>query len=339
MKKYPPKTTLVVGCVSVGAAALLIASYLLGYSVAQNHYRALFGDFSAIRQSNSRYPLISPLLAYRAPEATELGKYTDLKSVFENIVQQATSTGVATNISIYFRDLDASEWVGVNQNSTYYPASLLKVPVMIAYFKKAESDPSVLTEYITYQAVKGEAFDTPSTLVPGKSYTVEQLIESMIIESDNGAAQTLLAHIDSTVLDQVYTDLGITNPGDDSATYELSARSYGLFFRVLYNATYLNLAYSEKALVLLSRATFAQGLTAGIPDGVVVAHKFGEHIMVKGNTPSGVELHDCGIVYYPGRPYLLCVMTNAKDVASAYSIIKNISAKTYSAIQKQRPFQ
>lgn len=335
VKKKELKTAWVVGSVAILSVLIGGFCYLLGYFVAQKHYESLFGDFTPIRQAGSTYPLIAPLLGFRAPEATDLGKYVALKQSLEEAAKEATSTGVASEVSIYFRDLNVSEWVGVNQNATYYPASLLKVPVLIAYYKEAENSPEILSQQVVYRPVSAAQFDAPSTLVPGKSYSVEQLLESMIVESDNGATQTLLARINPAVLDKVYVDLGITNPGVNSATYELSARSYGLFFRVLYNATYLEPEYSEKALALLSKATFAQGLVAGVPDNVVVAHKFGEHVLSKGNTPTGVEFHDCGVIYYSKHPYLLCVMTSAKDIPSAYSILKKISALTYSAVDAQ----
>ncbi len=335
VKKKGLKTAWVVGGVLVFCVLIGGLCYLLGYFVAQKHYESLFGNFAPIRQVGSTYPLISPLLGFRAPEATELGEYLALKESLESAAKEATSTGAASEVSIYFRDLNMSEWVGVNQNASYYPASLLKVPVLIAYYKEAEVSPGILSQQVVYRPVNSSQFDAPSTLVPGKSYSVEQLLESMIVESDNGATQTLLTRINQATLDQVYVDLGITNPGVNSATYELSARSYGLFFRVLYNATYLEPEYSEKALALLSKATFAQGLVAGVPDNVVVAHKFGEHVLSKGSTPTGVEFHDCGIVYYPKHPYLLCVMTSAADISSAYAIIKKVSALTYSAVDAQ----
>ncbi len=46
-------------------------------------------------------------------------------------------------------------------------------------------------------------------------------------------------------------------------------------------------------------------------------------------TVTNVEAHDCGIVYYPDSPYLLCVMTRGKDTGQLESIIGKISQITY----------
>src|SRR6185436_5295057 len=85
-------------------------------------------------------------------------------------------------------------------------------------------------------------------------------------------------------------------------------QNYSHLFRALYNGTYLSHDASEKALELLSRTKFSDGIVAGVPKETTVSHKFGERTLSL-NTSSINELHDCGIVYYPGHPYFLCIMT------------------------------
>jgi len=228
------------------------------------------------------------------------------------------------------RALPSGRWIALRRNVIYYPASLLKVPVMIAYFRKEESDPTLFEQRIIYTPLStGDTFEAPSKLVTGRSYSIRELIEDMIIESDNGAAYTLLSKIDAGLLSEVYTDLGIQDPGNDSSKYEISAKTYALFFRVLYNATYLTPEASEQALELLMRTSYKEGLVAGVPADVPVAHKYGEHVVSDGATVQGVELHDCGIVYRPEHPYLLCVMTSAKDLSTASALISSISKAVY----------
>jgi beta-lactamase class A len=328
-----------IGVAVLALGLTLVFGYLYGEHSATERFQSLYANFSPYQATpDTHYPLVAPLIGIRAPEATQLGEYVDLKNAVTNRIETASSSGMVSRVSYYFRDLNSTEWVGINQNYSYYPASLLKVPVMIAYYKKAEDDPSILSRTIVYQNIAaGDPFDAPSNLLPGNPYTIEELIDAMIVSSDNGAALTLLSYIDQDTLNDVYANLGIQNPGSNSADYQISTRTYGLFFRILYNATYLDAEYSNKALALLERATFAQGLVAGVPTGTEVAHKFGEHVLNQGSVAVGVELHDCGVVYYPQHPYLVCVMTSAQDVATASSVIKDISALTYSAIAEKYP--
>lgn len=290
-----------------------------------------------IEQNGTSYIFVHPLLGYRLPEATLLGEYVSLKSSLQKIVDSAISGGRATRVSVYFRDLDIGRWVGINQDDTYYPASLLKVPLMIAYYKGAEEDSSIFSQKIIYdqKIIPNDPFAASSNLVDGKSYSVDNLIKSMIAESDNGAAQTLASRINPDFLRATYTSLGIPDPGDDATAYKISARTYGLFFRVLYNATYLSSVYSERALKLLSQATFTDALVAGVSKETVIAHKFGDHVLSQNGTVTGVELSDCGIIYYPAHPYLLCVMTTSYNVPTASKVIAGISRAAYAAVQER----
>jgi beta-lactamase class A len=291
-------------------------------------------SLSPIQAKNSPYALVRELLAYRTPEATKYGEYTDLKSLLEADVTKALKAGDVSRVSFYFRDLDTARWVGIDQDVRSHPASLMKVPLMIAYYKVAEIDPALFSKRVTYHTVTDlPAFDTPSELVEGKIYTIAELMRRMIIDSDNGATYTLLEQINPELLSGIYTALGIPEPGVDTAEYQISARTYGLFFRILYNATYLSPASSEKALDLLTRTTFANALVGGVPEGVKVAHKWGEHVeATKEGIVTGIDLSDCGVVYYPEHPYLLCVMVSAKNETTAEDVIKTISKTTYDGV-------
>jgi len=319
----------------VGAAA----GYMEGKAGIESMANSIKQSLVPIEEKGTPYNFVHPLLAYRTPEATILGDYISLKSSLQKITDSAINNGNAPRVSIYFRDLDAGRWVGINQDATYYPASLLKVPTLIAYYKEAEEDPSIFSQDIKYdpRVVPSDPFLAPSKLVAARGYSVADLITRMITDSDNGATFTLLDRINPDFLNAVYTALGIQNPGDDSANYQISARTYGLFFRILYNATYLLPQYSERALKLLSQATFADGIVAGVPKGTTIAHKYGEHVLSQNGSATGVELSDCGIVYYPAHPYLLCVMTSAKDVPAASAVIANISRAAYATVQQRYP--
>ncbi len=237
------------------------------------------------------------------------------------------------SVSVYYQDLKSGRWFGINQNENYDPASLLKIPIMIAYFKEAESDPSILSKKIYYQ--QKQDFNTNQNIALTKSiqsdqnYTIEELINSMIVNSDNNSKELLAQYIDPSLLNEVYSDLNIPLGAPDSDF--MSVRSYSYFFRVLYNSTYLDHDFSEKALALLTQTNFKDGIVAGIPDYISVAHKFGERRFINSsnNQVLGQELHDCGIIYDPIHPYLLCIMTRGVDISSLENIIQKISAGIY----------
>src|SRR6185437_13516132 len=98
--------------------------------------------------------------------------------------------------------------------------------------------------------------------------------------------------------------------------------------------TYLSPEMSEKALKLLSQTTFTSGIVAGVPKNIPVAHKFGERAY---DTDATKELHDCGIVYFPNHPYMLCIMTKGTDFGSLATVLKTISQKTYDEVKVSYP--
>lgn len=332
----PPFRSLV-----VFSSGLLLGSVMMFFLTSyydQIKLRDQFANIKPLRETITNYRLIDPLLTCNLPESTLLGKYTELDAKLQSIVAQEKTSGKAKEISIYFHELPGGRWVGIDEAHAYDPASMLKIVLMIAYFRMAEDHLEVLDMKYPYtssleQVTQAVPFGATSSLVVGKDYSVNNLIRAMIVESDNGAKDVLLTHVDSAILNQVYIDLKISNPESVKGDYTISPRSYSLFYRVLFNSTYLDRSYSEKALQILTETLFNEGIVAGVPSGTTVAHKFGEHIL--GNSDGSqetVELHDCGIVYAPNLPYFLCVMTSGESIVGLKSVISDISSIVYQSV-------
>jgi beta-lactamase class A len=302
--------------------------------------KTLLTEVRPVRIHNNKYHFTNPLIGYSIPYTGEFSEFNPLEKKINDSITAAKQNNQASNVSVYFRDLNLGRWTGVNENEQYDPASMLKVVIMMAFYKEAGSNPAILDQKITYTQAINELISevpnqTPSLLQTGKQYTIEQLIEAMIMDSDNGAKNALLSNLDNDSLNEVFTDLGIQAPQDDHP-YTISAKSYTLFFRVLYNSTYLSEDYSEKALDLLSKTSFADGLNAGVPKDVEIAHKFGQHVNndALGNM-TDQELHDCGIIFHPEKPYVLCVMTRGKDIHKLFQVIKGISKQVYDSVDSK----
>lgn len=289
-------------------------------------------------RAKTSYAFINPLLGYDSPEAaSEFREYGELEEKFSERIDSAKKNGEASRVSLYFRDLQFGRWVGINENEGYEPASMLKVVVMIAYLKEAEHDPSLLDRTFTFtkdiqSALEAVPYQASSELVIGRSYSVRTLIDKMITDSDNGAKNLLLMHANAEAIHNTYSDLGIPNPDDMKGDYTISTKAYSLFLRVLYNATYLSRDMSELALKTLANATYGDGIVAGLPSGTRVAQKFGEHVFVDtNNNPTGIALSNCGVIYAPAHPYILCVMTQGAELNKLSNVIRDLSKIAYDA--------
>jgi beta-lactamase class A len=275
------------------------------------------------------YQFINPLYECNTGEAYGTKELLKLKSNISTYISQLTANNSVTSVSVYYRDLNNGPWFGINEHDVFAPSSLLKVPVMMAYYKEAEEAPAILDQKIKYSTepsgIIAQNYPPSHPLVLGQTYTVEQLIESMIIGSDNAALALLENNIDNRKINQVTLDLGITTATNSTPDDFMDVSEYSTLFRVLYYATYLNKDYSEQALELLAQAEFKQGLVDDLPKNIPIAHKFGEREVGNGIH----QLHDCGIIYYPKRPYLLCIMTKGPDFNDLSKTIEQISDKIY----------
>lgn len=89
-----------------------------------------------------------------------------------------------------------------------------------------------------------------------------ELLKEMIINSNNLAMNTLLEIMPPQLYVQVSNNLNIIVPKYETEENYLSVKDMASFFRILYNASYLNRDSSEYALNLLSKVTFDKGLRA-----------------------------------------------------------------------------
>ena len=314
---------------------LIAISVYLGYRLGKIQHLKTLPTFTNSCLREGQDSLINPLL-----ECETLNKATNIEiktfdQHIEQLVNQSKNEGKANKIAVYFRDLNNGPWFGINQDENFFPASLIKVPVMIAYFKKAEQEPQILEQELRFDENIPDAnnlqhFKPAQTIEVGKVYKISELIEKMVIYSDNNAYQLLLNHIGPESIMQVFRDLGLPPPKYQDTEDVNSVHDYATFWRVLFNASYLNREDSKKALEILTKTIFSQGIVAGIPSNVQVAHKFGNYIR-------GVEIqmHDCGIVYYPQKPYIACIMTRGTDVDKQIGVMQDISRKIYQEVNDQ----
>jgi beta-lactamase class A len=247
--------------------------------------------------------------------------------------------------AVYYRDLNNGPWYGYNEKEYFAPASLMKLPVMISLFKYAQDHPEVLEKRIIVKPADMARGLAPNIkpekrVLEGVEYSMIDLVNYMIKESDNVAMSLVMENFpEKQYTDEIFQQVGVdTSMKNDGLV--LRVKDYAGFYRVLYNASYLNKEYSELALKILSESTFNNGLIAGLPKDVLVAHKFGERdygnegLKLVGEFESGTkQMHDCGIIYYPEQPYILCVMTRGANIQNQESFIKDISGYIYNAIR------
>jgi beta-lactamase class A len=286
----------------------------------------------------------SPLLLGDVENDKDSLSLTDFSDRLKDVIDGRERDGSLTTASVFYRALQSGNQITINDDQKYFPASLTKVPLMMAYLKMGESDPSLLTtqgEVDFDQGYNAGQEIIPTTFpVSGQEYTINDLLAMMIESSDNTSFNLLINKPGAQdTLKQVYDDFQLHYPFNEQVGDVMTAREFSRFLRALYNATYLRQDDSEKALELMSKSDFKNGIVAGVPSDVQVAHKFGLNTNYDstGTVITQRELHDCGIVYHPTNPYVLCIMTKSAtpELKTIEGVIKQISAAVYAETDKK----
>jgi len=315
---------------------ILIVTCLVGGVVAGIFYDRNFNSCKDI------YAYINDRLVCNSEYVIKKHGYSELKDRLNEFIQSKDYSGEASEISVYFRDLEDGPTLGINEHTFFSPASLFKVPYLITYLKLAEEEPALLDKKLVFR-IEGKDPNESQLLHPLKTidenipYTISEILEKMIIYSDNRSVKVLANYLEQIspendlFYETIYSIGIIAKDGreDDSIT----VKSYASLFTLLYNASFLNNEMSERALTLLAKTDFNQGIKSGVPAPIEISHKFGERYDLSKNTR---QFHDCGIIYYPKNPYLLCIMTRGNDFDKLIGIISSISKMFYEEVDSRR---
>lgn len=202
--------------------------------------------------------------------------------------------------------------LSLHRNPLQLPAaSLIKVFIMAEAFRQA-ADGSI--------DLAATAAVTPDTRVGGAGplefaeygtrLSLRQLIELMITESDNTAANMLIKLLGLNAVNSLAQALGCRDTRLSRLMMDFSARDAGrenltspadmnILLSRLYAQQCIDPASDRTMLAVLSRQTDKCKLPLLLPPATAIAHKTGEL--------EGIE-HDSGIIYAE-TPYILTIMT------------------------------
>ncbi|MFM9003897.1 MAG: serine hydrolase [Flavobacteriales bacterium] len=280
-------------------------------------------NINMIREYDSQ--LVKPLLLVNI--GCESKELTPLKTLVVDLIQSMKSEGRLTRAGVYFKELNTTRWISVNDTELFYPGSLLKVALAINILKMSETNHALLDKKLAFNSkVELKITEAPeNALSPGNEYTVRELIDAANADSNNDAVTMLLEVFDKKMYEEMFNEIAIPIPDLSDAYYRFSPTDFSKFFRILYNATYLNHSNSEYCMNLLLRSKFDKGMTRDLPSSVRVAHKFGERYTESKLT----QFHEAGVVYAGGKPYVVSIMTEGENHDALVDCVARISKLIY----------
>ncbi len=271
-----------------------------GYLWQENSRKDTLVEYdTAFHAALKRYPLLSPRIL-RDTHPDFILNFLDLRT---NLHKKLDSLG--DKFSMYFEYLPTGNSIGINANNEFYAASLFKLPVVMAYFRRKELTNT--KEDVKVKLTK-EMLDSRfgDLWQKGEGYEIglDEAVQLALEKSDNTAAEALGAAITQDAFNDVYEaidiPLQITNNGA-----VMTAKNYSSILKALYFSAVLTKEDSSKTLDYLTHSEFNDKLIAGLPKDITVAHKIG--------VIDEKSYMDCGIVYIPSRPYILCMVSSGTE--------------------------
>ena len=247
-----------------------------------------------------KYPYISKRILAEIPN-DYLINFVDLRSALRSEVEPYQD-----QFAFYFEYLPTGVSIGVNEKDEFNAASLLKVPIVMGNLLQEEEEGAEnMPETITLtQPMIDSRFGDVWKRGAGAQITREEAIKYALEDSDNTALQALISITDYKYYERVNDGLDVEIK-DIQETPVLTMKNYSSILQSLFFSSVVSLEHSQEILDHLAKSKFKDKLAAGVPDNIVVANKIGtiDH-----------ELYtDCGIVYVPRRPYLLCMLSASED--------------------------
>jgi beta-lactamase class A len=238
------------------------------------------------------------------------------------------------SVGLVIEDLDTGLEITHNANLPIPSASLVKIPIMAACFEAIQKGDLKLDETIMLT----ERRKTPGSGVlkaerSGGSYTIGQLLEIMIVHSDNSASNMLIERLGIGYFDDAFKKMGLKNTNLARKMMDFQSRKMGvenyttardiaMLLDKMYRGTFLNRAVSRECLRILTLQKVNDRIPKKLPPGTIVAHKTGLERFV---------CHDAGIVYTDKGNFLITALTKHRFKAAqpAKKVIIDLSYETY----------
>ena len=199
------------------------------------------------------------------------------------------------NAAIYFTDVSGRYAFGIREEKKFHSASTIKAPYCLWL---VESGQDMAREIVFSASTRTSASGALTKAHVGETFTVAELVGYTLRYSDNQAYELLWKTFGAADYDRYVKERGWSSlrlgTGDEWAS--LTARDLSLAMVHLWEVSGADGVLTEH----LTHTSFA----GQIPRGThyPAAHKYGYN----GGTAG---YHDTAIVFYPGKPYVLTILT------------------------------
>ncbi|NLA26942.1 MAG: serine hydrolase [Firmicutes bacterium] len=264
------------------------------------------------------------------------GSVSGEKKVFAGLKEELRKvirvSGLSTKLCLY--DYAADGWILLEAHRVFYPASLIKMLLLLTALEKAEKENFSLNE--RHRLAESDKYAGTTRVAgtgilqfapAGSAYTFEELLALMMSCSDNVATNILLERMDAEACAAAAQKYGLEKsaftrkmydreseqPSNRATAYELTRMLLALQDRKAASE-----ALTCKGIAMLAAATDKERIGRYIKQRAVVANKVG--------TVSGM-VGDMALLYFPNSPplALTAAVTNPPGQEEAAALISRLA--------------
>lgn len=238
---------------------------------------------------------------------------------------------------VYVQDLEGGWGYGVNPDETFFSASVIKIPIMVAVYRRMDEGKfSLNEEFATAPEDWAAGAGTLQFQEAGGYHTVEEYLRVMMTQSDNVATNTLTRLVGGPeYVNAVAASLGATNTvlyqevtSERAAIPLLDNRTTPRdMSNILKNVSTGRAASPESCqemIDLMRHNDLQSSLRDGLPEDTKVANKGGWLYKV---------YDEAGIVAHKDNPYAVAIFSKhgSADVEVGKALLRDISAGVWQA--------
>jgi len=320
--------------IALYAARMLILSVGVGVLAgtvlsAWNPTNAPFAaGLQTIKQATAPSPPENPSSEVRLAQ-----EMMPLKAGLQTLIQQNPKF----KPGVFLVDLDSNDYLDLSGSASFSAASMIKVPILIAFFQDLDDGKIRLDEKLVMRQdlVAGGSGDL-QYLPVGSQFTALDVATRMITISDNTATNMLIARLggmkslnqrfkswglSTTTLNKLLPDLQGTNTSSPKDLTSLMVR--------VSQGDLVSLRSRDRMLDIMRRTVNNSQLPQGLGEGATIAHKTGD---------IGTLVGDVGLIDMPnGKRYATAVfIKRGFNDDAAYDLVQKISRLSYQHLSKPK---
>ena len=245
-------------------------------------------------------------------------------------VRQLAAKNAGLMPGVFFVDLDTGAYMELNGGSTFAAASMIKFPVLVAFFQDVDAGKIRLNEMLTLkQEMIGGGSGDIQYKPPGTKFTALETATKMITISDNTATNMLIARMGgAAALNERFRSWGLhvtqlrNSLPDLSGNNTTSPRELASLMALVNQGGLTSLTSRDRLLDIMRRTTIDSLLPRGLEKGATIAHKTGDIASLVG---------DIGLIDMPsGKRYIAVAMVKRpSNDMRAQELIRQVSHAAY----------